>query len=79
MSIDHDDRPTYVPPITFAELCAAGQTAVAAPGAGDDGEFGPLTGAPSGEHPPVPDSLEAFVDAWGSAGPSPADAPYPTR
>ena len=76
MSIDHADHPNYVPPITFAELCAAGRTAVPAPGSGDD-PFGPLADDPVVEHPLVPDSLEAFVDAWGTAGQSPADAPFP--
>ena len=76
MSIDHADQPTYVPPVTFEEVWANGHRAVPAPGAGD-GEYGPLEGAPSGTTVTVPDSLEAFVDAWGTAGPSPCDDPFP--
>jgi hypothetical protein len=78
MSIDHAEHPTYVPPISFAEVWASGHRAVPAPGADDLG-YGPLTDAPCGEFEPVPDSLEAFVDTWGAAGPSPADTPFPSR
>jgi len=68
----------YVPPVTFAELCATGGIPV--PTSEDvDTEFGPIAG-PATSDPPAPtDPLEAFCDAWGTAGISPAEALLPAR
>jgi hypothetical protein len=77
MDIDDGDHTDYVPPITFQELCEAGRIGV--PGADRD-----LMDELESLRDPRPDPdggdpLEAFVDAWGAAGPSPSDAPFPRR
>ena len=59
----------YVPPISFQELHEAGRLSM--PGAEEYQEgYGPL-GDPSEASTDVGDSLEAFVDAWASAGHTP--------
>ena len=73
--------PNYVPPDTFADLCASGRILAPVPVDdlvdGDDlrvpAPVGTIPGTDSG------DPLEAFCDAWGAAGISPAESLIPAR
>ncbi len=70
-------QPGYVPPISFAEVCATSR--IASPASEDvDAEFGPI-GSIEVDGPAPTDPLEAFCDAWGAAGISPAVQPFPSR
>lgn len=69
------DRPDCVPPDTFADLCSDDRNL--APLHDDGDGFGPLADDPwsAAPEPATGDPLEAFCDAWGAAGISPATAP----
>lgn len=65
----------YLPPISFAELCEAGRLSL--PGADAYAEgYGPV-GDPSERTESGIDQLEAFVEAWASAGQAPTEPILP--
>jgi len=71
------DRPDCVPPDTFADLCSDDRNL--APMHDDGDAFGPLADDPWSAPPEqaAGDPLEAYCDAWGTAGISPATAQLP--
>jgi hypothetical protein len=73
--------PSYVPPDTFADLCASGRIVAPMPVDdlvdGDDLRVPTADGTTPG--PDAEDPLEAFCDAWGAAGISPAESLIPAR
>ena len=77
----HIDTPTgrtqdgYVPPISFQELHRAGRLSMPGAEAYEEG-YGPL-GDPTDVVSELNDPLEAFVDAWASAGHAPAEPLLP--
>lgn len=71
----NDDHESYVPPISFQELHEAGRLSMPGAEAYEEG-YGPI-GDPSAASPDPTDALEAFVDAWASAGHTPAEPLLP--
>jgi hypothetical protein len=73
--------PSYVPPDTFADLCASGRILAPVPADDlvDDDDL--RTPSPDGPTPrgAAEDPLEAFCVAWGAAGISPAESLIPVR
>ncbi|UDY36908.1 hypothetical protein [Dermatobacter hominis] len=73
-SSDHEVE-GYVPPISFQELHEAGRLSMPGAEAYEEG-YGPIGEATDASQEPT-DRLEAFVDAWASAGHTPAEPLLP--
>jgi hypothetical protein len=65
----------YVPPISFQELHEAGRLSMPGAEAYEEG-YGPI-GDPTDPAQEATDPLEAFVDAWASAGHTPSEPLLP--